>query len=24
MVNAVRPGLAKRCKRVRTDYFTGY
>ncbi len=24
MVNAVRAGLAKRCKRVRTDYFTGY
>ncbi|MRJ75930.1 oxidoreductase [Aeromicrobium sp. SMF47] len=24
MVNAVRPGLAKRCRRVRTDYFTGY
>ena len=24
MVNAVRPGLAKRCKGVKTDYFTGY
>lgn len=24
MVNAVRPGLAKRCQGVRTDYFTGY
>ncbi len=24
MVNAVRAGLVKRCKRVRTDYFTGY
>ena len=24
MVNAVRPGLAKCCKSVRTDYFTGY
>jgi glycine betaine catabolism B len=24
MVNAVRGGLAKRCKGVRTDYFTGY
>jgi ferredoxin-NADP reductase len=24
MVNAVRAGLAKRCKGVRTDYFTGY
>ncbi|MEJ7635056.1 FAD-dependent oxidoreductase [Aeromicrobium sp.] len=24
MVNAVRPGLAKRCKRIKTDYFTGY
>ena len=24
MVNAVRAGLAKRCKRVKTDYFTGY
>ncbi len=24
MVNAVRAGLAKRCKRIRTDYFTGY
>jgi ferredoxin-NADP reductase len=24
MVNAVRPGLAKRCKSVKTDYFTGY
>ncbi|MEO6604432.1 MAG: hypothetical protein ABIN55_02340 [Aeromicrobium sp.] len=24
MVNAVRGGLAKRCKRVKTDYFTGY
>ncbi|WP_332642997.1 FAD-dependent oxidoreductase [Aeromicrobium sp.] len=24
MVNAVRAGLVKRCKRVKTDYFTGY
>jgi ferredoxin-NADP reductase len=24
MVNAVRPGLAKRCAGLRTDYFTGY
>ncbi|AWB93676.1 FAD-dependent oxidoreductase [Aeromicrobium chenweiae] len=24
MVNAVRPGLAKRCRHLRTDYFTGY
>ena len=24
MVNAVRTGLAKRCKGVKTDYFTGY
>lgn len=24
MVNAVRSGLAKRCKGVKTDYFTGY
>lgn len=24
MVNAVRAGLAKRCKGVKTDYFTGY
>ncbi|KRC65065.1 hypothetical protein ASE12_09995 [Aeromicrobium sp. Root236] len=24
MVNAVRPGLAKRCRSVKTDYFTGY
>jgi ferredoxin-NADP reductase len=24
MVNAVRPGLRRRAKRVRTDYFTGY
>lgn len=24
MVNAVRAGLAQRCKRVKTDYFTGY
>jgi ferredoxin-NADP reductase len=24
MVNAVRPGLAKRCRGVKTDYFTGY
>jgi ferredoxin-NADP reductase len=24
MVNAVRPGLASRCKSVKTDYFTGY
>ena len=24
MVNAVRPGLAKRCAGIRTDYFTGY
>lgn len=24
MVNAVRPGLAKRCKGIKTDYFTGY
>lgn len=24
MVNAVRPGLAKRCMSVKTDYFTGY
>jgi NAD(P)H-flavin reductase len=24
MVNSVRAGLAKRCKRVKTDYFTGY
>lgn len=24
MVNAVRTGLVKRCKRVKTDYFTGY
>ncbi|MCD9200153.1 FAD-dependent oxidoreductase [Aeromicrobium wangtongii] len=24
MVNAVRPGLARRCRSVRTDYFSGY
>ena len=24
MVNAVRPGLAKHCKGIKTDYFTGY
>ncbi len=24
MVNSVRAGLARRCKRVKTDYFTGY
>jgi ferredoxin-NADP reductase len=24
MVNAVRPGLTKRCKGIKTDYFTGY
>ncbi|MCW2799302.1 MAG: hypothetical protein JWQ70_774 [Aeromicrobium sp.] len=24
MVNAVRPGLAKRCAGIKTDYFTGY
>jgi ferredoxin-NADP reductase len=24
MVNAVRPGLAKRCNGIKTDYFTGY